>query len=520
MPELDFDIVIPTVGRPSLHRLIDALGTGVGPMPRSVIVADDRTDRRRPLGIRSPPSFGDLVRIVPVGGRGPAAARNVGIAVAQARWTCFLDDDVVPSRDWRERLAEDVRTLPAGVAGSQGRVRVPLPDDRRATDWERNVRGLEGARWATADMAYRRDVLLEIGGFDERFPRAYREDADLALRVLAAGHLLARGRRGVLHPVRPAGRWVSLRMQAGNADDALMRARHGPAWRRRAGAPRGRFVAHLLVTASAAASVVAAVRGRPRAATAASLAWIGGTLELAWARIAPGPCDRREVARMIATSVLLPPVAVAHRAAGWVRVVASAWGSNRARRDTTAVLFDRDGTLVIDVPYNGDAGRVRLVPGAREALHRLRRAGVPVAVITNQSGVGRGLIGPDDVEAVNRRIEDLAGPIGPWLMCFHAPEADCSCRKPRAGLVLAAADRLGVEASRCIVVGDTEADVLAASAAGARAILIPNAATRAEEIARSHPVASGLQHAVDLVLGERASTPIGRRRERPPTCAE
>lgn len=210
-----------------------------------------------------------------VGGRGPAAARNVGIAVAEAPWTCFLDDDAVPSRNWRARLADDVGSLPAAVGGSQGRVRVPLPGDRSPTDWERNVRGLEDARWATADMAYRRDVLLEVGGFDERFPRAYREDADLALRVLAAGHELVRGRRIVIHPVRPADPWVSLRMQAGNADDALMRVRHGPAWRRRAGVPRGRFVAHLLVTASAAASLVAAVAGRRRAATVASLAWVG-----------------------------------------------------------------------------------------------------------------------------------------------------------------------------------------------------------------------------------------------------
>ena len=503
MRDLDFDVVIPTIGRPSLHRLLDALGSGVGPRPRCVIVADDRADPRRPLQLRPPPQLEDLIRVVPVGGRGPAAARNVGIAVAEAPWTCFLDDDVVPSRDWRARLADDVGSLPEVIGGSQGRVRVPLPRDRRPTDWERNVRGLEDARWATADMAYRRDLLLEVGGFDERFPRAYREDADLALRVLDAGHQLVRGRRDVIHPVRPADPWVSLRMQTGNADDALMRVRHGPAWRRRAGVPPGRFVAHLLVTASAAASLVAAVGGRRHAATVALLAWVGGTLELAWARIAPGPRDRREVAGMIATSLLLPSAAVAHRAAGWIRVAGRAWGSVGGRHETTAVLFDRDGTLVVDVPYNGDAERVRLVPGAREALSRLRRAGVPVAVITNQSGVGRGLIGPDDVAAVNRRIEDLAGPIGPWLMCFHAPEANCSCRKPRAGLVLAAAERLGVEASGCIVVGDTEADVLAASAAGARAILVPNAATRAEEIARSHPVASGLLHAVDLALGER-----------------
>jgi histidinol-phosphate phosphatase family protein len=506
MGELDFDVVIPTVGRPSLHRLLDALGSGIGPRPRSVIVVDDRAHRRRPLGISPPRSLAARVHVVPSGGRGPAAARNIGIAVAEAQWTCFLDDDVVPSRDWCDRLADDVGSLPPDVGGSQGRIRVPLPDDRSPTDWERNVRGLEDARWATADMAYRREVLLEVGGFDERFRRAYREDADLALRVLAAGHGLLRGRRFVLHPVRSADRMVSVRMQAGNADDALMHILHGRAWRSRAGAPPGRIAAHLLVTASAGAALLAAVSGRPRLAAAASLAWIGGTLELAWARIAPGPRDRREVATMLATSALLPPAAVAHRAAGWLRVAGGAWETIRARRDrsATAVLFDRDGTLVVDVPYNGDPERVRLVPGAREALSRLRRAGIPVAVITNQSGVGRGLIRPEDVMAVNRRIERLAGSIGPWLMCFHAPEGNCSCRKPRAGLVLAAAERLGVEASECIVVGDTEGDVLAAQAAGARAILIPNGATRAEEIARSYPVASGLRHAVDLVLGERA----------------
>lgn len=505
MRELDVDVVIPTIGRSSLHRLLDALGSGSGPRLRSVIVVDDRTDRRDPLVLNPPQSLAGSVRVVPSGGRGPAAARNVGIAVAEAPWTCFLDDDVVPSGDWRERLADDVRSLPARVGGSQGRIRVPLPRDRAATDWERNVRGLEDARWVTADMAYRRDVVLEVGGFDERFPRAYREDADLALRVIAAGYELVHGHRGVLHPVRPASPWVSLRTQSGNADDASMRAIHGRHWRRRAGVPRGRFGVHVLVTACAAAALVAAVRGRRRLAMMASLAWAGGTLEFAWERIAPGPRDLREVATMLATSALLPPAAVSHRGAGWIGIARWSWRS-RVHRDRAAkaVLFDRDGTLVLDVPYNGDAERVRLAPGVREALSRLRRAGVPVALITNQSGVARGLLRPEDVVAVNRRIEQLAGSIGPWLMCFHAPEANCSCRKPRPGLVLAAAERLGVDASGCIVIGDTEGDVLAARAAGARSILIPNVATRAEEIARSLPVASGLRHAVDLALGERA----------------
>jgi len=144
----------------------------------------------------------------------------------------FLDDDVVPSEGWRRDVVKDLTTVPDDVAGSQGRIRVPLRGDRAATDWERNVAGLATARWATADMAYRRDMLQRVGGFDERFPRAYREDADLALRVMAAGARLVEGRRGTDHPVPPAPWWISVRLQAGNADNALMRALHGPDWRR------------------------------------------------------------------------------------------------------------------------------------------------------------------------------------------------------------------------------------------------------------------------------------------------
>ena len=71
---------------------------------------------------------------------------------------------------------------------------VPLPTDRRPTDWERNTAGLAGASWITADMAYRRTALEAVNGFDERFPRAYREDADLALR--SADRLAAAARAG------------------------------------------------------------------------------------------------------------------------------------------------------------------------------------------------------------------------------------------------------------------------------------------------------------------------------------
>jgi histidinol-phosphate phosphatase family protein len=171
-----------------------------------------------------------------------------------------------------------------------------------------------------------------------------------------------------------------------------------------------------------------------------------------------------------------------------------------------AVLFDRDGTLVVDVPYNGDPDLVRPVPGAAEALERLRAAGVPTAVVSNQSGIARGLLTRRQVDAVNARLEELVGPLGPVFVCEHGPDDGCGCRKPAPGMVLAAASALGVDPADCAVVGDIGADVGAAAAAGARAVLVPTPVTRAEEVDAAReagvPVAADLRAAVGLLLGD------------------
>jgi histidinol-phosphate phosphatase family protein len=155
----------------------------------------------------------------------------------------------------------------------------------------------------------------------------------------------------------------------------------------------------------------------------------------------------------------------------------------------------------VDVPYNGDADRVVPVAGAREALDRLRTAGVRLGVVTNQAAVGRGWITAAAVQAVNRRVETFLGPLDPWLMCLHRPEDGCACRKPAPGLILEAAKRLGISPSRCVVIGDTAADVMAAHMAGARGILVPNEPTRPEEVAHAPEVAVDLHAAVDRILG-------------------
>lgn len=145
-------------------------------------------------------------------------------------------------------------------------------------------------------------------------------------------------------------------------------------------------------------------------------------------------------------------------------------------------MLDRDGTIVIDVPYNGNPDLVAPAPGARVALARLRGAGLLLAVVSNQSGVGRGLISASDVERVNRRVDDILGPFDGWFYCPHAPDEGCECRKPRPGLLLKAAHQMGIGAHEIVVLGDKESDMEAARNAGMRGILINGARTLTDAV--------------------------------------
>jgi len=166
-----------------------------------------------------------------------------------------------------------------------------------------------------------------------------------------------------------------------------------------------------------------------------------------------------------------------------------------------AVLFDRDHTITIDdPPYNGDPDLVRPMPGAVEAVARLRTAGIPVGVVTNQAGIGLGLLTHEQVEKVNARVDEVVGPFDTWQYCPHAPADECSCRKPAPGLILRAADALGVDARTVVVIGDTVMDVGAAESAGATGILVLTDRTRASEMRRSRLVCRDLLSAVDWVL--------------------
>ena len=165
-----------------------------------------------------------------------------------------------------------------------------------------------------------------------------------------------------------------------------------------------------------------------------------------------------------------------------------------------AVLFDRDGTLIRDVPYNGDPTLVEPMPHARDVLQTLRSMGIAVGVVSNQSGIGRGILTSEQVAAVNLRVEQLLGRFDVWELCPHRPEDGCYCRKPAPFMICGACRRLGITTAEAAYIGDIGADVEAARAAGARGVMVPTPLTRPAEVDAAPEVADDLRSAFCLLM--------------------
>ena len=200
---MQISVVIPTHNRKDLlRRCLEAVLNQDYPDYEVIVVDDGSTDGTGEMVRREFPQV-RIIRQVP--NRGPAAARNRGIEVATGEIVAFTDDDCVVPRDWLTRLAEGFRRYPdvAGVGGFQDPPETLIRDNpiaraehtRRLRRWgERAFREVAGSAevpgLGTNNVAYRRDVLLEVGGFDEHFPVAAGEDADLKLRIAQAGYEL------------------------------------------------------------------------------------------------------------------------------------------------------------------------------------------------------------------------------------------------------------------------------------------------------------------------------------------
>jgi heptosyltransferase-2 len=190
------------------------------------------------------------------------------------------------------------------------------------------------------------------------------------------------------------------------------------------------------------------------------------------------------------------------------------------------VFLDRDGTLNYDPGYLKVAAELKLLAGVGPALARLKRAGARLVVVTNQSGVGRGIVTLKDLEAIHARLEGLLeqedAALDAIYFCPHHPGDGCRCRKPNVGMVERAVSELHLDLRRSYLVGDHARDIQLANRVGAKAILITTSLVDAQaldrlkdEQAMPDAVAKSMAEAVDWILADAAKSAKGRDEQDP-----
>lgn len=307
-------IVVPTCRRPELlNRCLQFLvRQEFDPKQYEIIIANDKPDapvqalvHRWQLAMEHP-----RIRYIAVrNGRGPAAARNCGWRAARGDIIAFTDDDTQPDPEW---LIHGWKAMQQDVVAAWGFVRVPLPAE--PTDYELDASHLEGAEFVTANCFVRRTALQALGGFDERFTAAWREDADMYFSLCALGRVGYAPSAVVVHPIRPAPWGVSLSQQRKVLFDALLFKKHPQRYRQKVRAgPRWNYyvaVAMLLLM------LVSALARMPMLFGFAAAVWLGITMHFCWRRLRGTTHRASHVVEMIVTSVLIPPLSVFWRLAG------------------------------------------------------------------------------------------------------------------------------------------------------------------------------------------------------------
>jgi GT2 family glycosyltransferase len=313
-------VVVPTCGRPELlNRCIASLVLQkFDPCRFEIIVVDDRpSESTRQVVARwaehTEGNGPEVIYIPSFGPHGPAAARNFGWRAARGGIIAFTDDDTIAGSDW---LENGLRAFNDRVHAVWGRIVMPLSGT--PTDYELDAKGLETAVFVTANCFCRKRVLEEIGGFDERFRFAWREDSDLYFRLLDyPANIVHAPKAVVTHPIRPAGWGVSLSQLKKIQFDALLYKKHPARYREKIRAtPRWDYY----LTVAALLGVVVGLLADALSVVAISAAvWLGMTARFALQRLKKTSKSPAHVLEMIVTSMLIPPMAVYWRAVGIVK---------------------------------------------------------------------------------------------------------------------------------------------------------------------------------------------------------
>jgi glycosyltransferase involved in cell wall biosynthesis len=313
-------VVVPTYRRPALlANCLAALALqDIDSMSYEILICDDGPDDEtramaETLAQRYEPS-GPGFRYLPVTRtQGPAGARNVGWRAARGDVIAFTDDDTLPSRSW---LSAGLRALAGDAVAAAGRIDVPLPVT--PTDYELDASGLANVEFATANVFVQRATLVKVGGFDERFTSAWREDSDLQFSIVEAGGRIVREPTAVVvHPVR-AGRWgVSLSQQKKSQFDALLYKKHPALYRAhiRSGHPR-LYYGILICMATLIAGIAS---GRTALGLAGLAGWLGLSGWFCQMRLKRTSRNISHVAEMVWTSLWIPFLSIYWRLHGAIK---------------------------------------------------------------------------------------------------------------------------------------------------------------------------------------------------------
>lgn len=313
---IQVSVVVPTYCRPDLlERCLEALQRQtLFPADYEIIICDDGPSEMANRVVRNAraamPNGPQIHYLEVTQTQGPAGARNIGWQYSRAPYIAFTDDDTIPDSEW---LKAGLDALVTGADAVSGHISMPLP--KQPTDIELDAAGLTHAEFVTANCFLRRDILTKLGGFDERFAMAWREDSDLHFSLIETGHSIVKAPSAlVTHPLRPMSFSAGIGMQKKIVYDVLLFRKHPKLYRERI--RQSPPWLYLSITLLLALAVVFALAGRADFAIIALGLWGVLTLRFFLTRLVHSAFTIRNALEVLLTSIAIPPLSIFWRMVG------------------------------------------------------------------------------------------------------------------------------------------------------------------------------------------------------------